>query len=383
MRVLIIFSLFSLVNVFAENIECSLTGYDNGLRNKTFSRFQEASLLSENKLKFYAKERLHLNNVVYPKLKECFTHLIKENYTDYSEFKRPRNLFFKFKNNYTINFAFWLERFLERPKHYWDGAYFSINTFVEKSEKNFLNNKVAQPVKVYRVEDNNTLIPVVAVNGHYDSVLERYFSLKGTGFYHTKQKFLFVMKSEEKNYVYGMSLQFFRKPHNKERFKKLDKQGKYLSHNATSWACTEDTHTNLVWENKSNQKGVHFIANKYEWGAWDELVNSSNKEKFCGFDDWRVPNNGELYSLTDNTLLFSRKNRQEDLLGDFFNFPSGYMWSKTSTFLKKHKKAYKVRFKYESDVSLRDLTQDVFTVLVRGEEKIFPIDGFSLTKKFH
>jgi len=94
-------------------------------------------------------------------------------------------------------------------------------------------------------------------------------------------------------------------------FTKLDSDGQELVASATSWSCVRDNTTGLVWENKSDDEGIHDKDNHYTWGgktdvsngiggvfeSWDILINDSNDEALCGFSDWRVPDLYELESI--------------------------------------------------------------------------------------
>ncbi len=97
-------------------------------------------------------------------------------------------------------------------------------------------------------------------------------------------------------------------------FTKLDINGTPLPATATQWSCVRDNHTGLVWEVKTIDGSIHDKQNTYRWGGltalgnrntggyyndWDELVNGSNDEHLCGKTGWRVPNNTELFSLTN------------------------------------------------------------------------------------
>lgn len=89
-------------------------------------------------------------------------------------------------------------------------------------------------------------------------------------------------------------------------------------------SCLRDTQTGLVWELKSNQEGLHDWRNTYSWfnptqahheldyrgtadagsctgsqcDTWN-LVATVNDEKYCGFDDWRMPSKDEIFSISD------------------------------------------------------------------------------------
>ncbi len=102
-------------------------------------------------------------------------------------------------------------------------------------------------------------------------------------------------------------------------FTKLDASGTPLvdqsvDYATTPWACVQDNVTGLVWEVKTTDGGIHDKNNSYRWGGithqgsnfgfynndWDVLVNGTNLENLCGFNDWRVPNSTELMSIIDN-----------------------------------------------------------------------------------
>jgi predicted lipoprotein with Yx(FWY)xxD motif len=84
------------------------------------------------------------------------------------------------------------------------------------------------------------------------------------------------------------------------------------------WTCVRDNHTGLVWEVKTDDGGIHDKDNKYRWGGktakgnglgtyypdWDVLVNGSNADYFCGYNDWRVPTLKELHSVIDYSKNF-------------------------------------------------------------------------------
>lgn len=94
-------------------------------------------------------------------------------------------------------------------------------------------------------------------------------------------------------------------------FTLLDKAGKPTSLNAR---CVTIPNSDLSWELKTNNGGVHDKDNVYRWGGsgaentgtiffddWNSLLNATNAEKLCGFNDWRVPTIDELKTLVTNT----------------------------------------------------------------------------------
>ena len=94
-------------------------------------------------------------------------------------------------------------------------------------------------------------------------------------------------------------------------YTKLDVDGNVLLASANDWSCVRDNFTGLVWEAKTDDGGIHDKANTYRWGGithqgsfgtefyddWDDLVNGSNNENLCGFNDWQVPDKQQLSNL--------------------------------------------------------------------------------------
>ena len=107
------------------------------------------------------------------------------------------------------------------------------------------------------------------------------------------------------------------------RFQLLDVAG-MSARSSDADACVTDTATGLVWERKSDVQGLHDWRNTYSWYAPDEphdeldyrgtqaagdcdgsrcdthdVVRMVNEERYCGFDDWRIPLRDELFSISD------------------------------------------------------------------------------------
>lgn len=91
----------------------------------------------------------------------------------------------------------------------------------------------------------------------------------------------------------------------------LDAKGKIVTANAR---CARTQNSDLIWELKTDDGGIHDKDNVYRWGGsgaektgtiffddWNSLLNATNTEKLCGFDDWRVPTIDELKTLVTNT----------------------------------------------------------------------------------
>lgn len=76
-----------------------------------------------------------------------------------------------------------------------------------------------------------------------------------------------------------------------------------------------DTKTNLIWQDDSNAK----IIKK----TWNESINYCESLTLGIYDDWRLPNFNELYSLTD-----IKKNNPA--ISSTFNNINTYYWSSTT-----------------------------------------------------
>lgn len=80
-------------------------------------------------------------------------------------------------------------------------------------------------------------------------------------------------------------------PADRGRFLRLDGRGFAMKFNTTGWSCFRDTQTNLIWGRKDE------IVNASDWPSASQQVNTSNSEKVCGFESWRLPTRSELTSL--------------------------------------------------------------------------------------
>lgn len=120
-------------------------------------------------------------------------------------------------------------------------------------------------------------------------------------------------------------------------FTKLDMSGNPLPASAIRWSCVRDNVTGLIWEVKTDDGGIHDKDITYRWGGitrqgnygtelyyddWDDLVNGSNTENLCGFNDWRVPTTQELMSIVDNSRYYPSIDTNY-----FPNTMSSHFWS--------------------------------------------------------
>jgi protocatechuate 3,4-dioxygenase beta subunit len=107
---------------------------------------------------------------------------------------------------------------------------------------------------------------------------------------------------------------------NPPSYNKLDANGTALPNSATTWATVKDNVTGLIWENKTDDGGIHDKDNTYTWcdtnpvtnggnqgtcgdGAaptdTEAFIKSLNDAHFGGFSDWRMPVIMELSSLAN------------------------------------------------------------------------------------
>ncbi len=100
------------------------------------------------------------------------------------------------------------------------------------------------------------------------------------------------------------------------RFVKIRADGKKIGIWKGPWQCVLDRETNLIWEVKGYNQNMHSTECSFSWfdGALGlpkggncytadthsdtkELVDFFNRNRVCGFDNWRVPTLKELQSL--------------------------------------------------------------------------------------
>lgn len=132
--------------------------------------------------------------------------------------------------------------------------------------------------------------------------------------------------------------------HNGFSFTKISSTGNALPANATNWNCVQDNVTGLMWENKTDDGGLHDKDWSYSWYEPDNskngggyagrqnhgscgntsgcdtyaYVNAVNAVGWCGFKDWRIPTVDELSGLGGDPVFFQNA-----------PLPTSWIWSST------------------------------------------------------
>ncbi len=126
--------------------------------------------------------------------------------------------------------------------------------------------------------------------------------------------------------------------------------------------CVFDQTTKLLWQTKTRDAGLHQASNTYSWfdpneanGELDyrgledggnctgskcdtwHYVQAVNREGLCGYDDWRMPNKDEIYSISDirrmktppttDTRFFPLTEPAEYWTGNDYNFQYDTAWA--------------------------------------------------------
>ena len=83
--------------------------------------------------------------------------------------------------------------------------------------------------------------------------------------------------------------------------------GGALSYRDNGDGTITDLNTQLMWEKKSRDGGLHDVGLAFAWSSaftetlwdWVAQVNAENGVGFAGYNDWRIPNEKELQSIVD------------------------------------------------------------------------------------
>jgi len=120
------------------------------------------------------------------------------------------------------------------------------------------------------------------------------------------------------NKIYSLLLLFFLSLTVSAKLIKVSNTGAQIQESSTSWACVTDDKTGLMWEIKTNSKGLQDTSNTFTWfdgesGVengeysrnchWGQQCNTQkyivelNKLNLCQSANWRLPTTSELRSL--------------------------------------------------------------------------------------
>ncbi len=126
--------------------------------------------------------------------------------------------------------------------------------------------------------------------------------------------------------------------------------------------CVSDEATGLLWQTKTEQPGLHNVANTYSWfhpgeengeldyrgvedgGSCDgslcdtwNYIQAVNDAGLCGFNDWRIPEKNELNSISDirrshspptiDTAFFPLTRADEYWTGNDYSFQHESAWA--------------------------------------------------------
>jgi len=132
-----------------------------------------------------------------------------------------------------------------------------------------------------------------------------------------------------------------------DTYTKISSTGAVLPDSATEWSCVKQNATNLVWEAKTNDGGLHDKSNSYSWYNSNSSVNGGDvgtenggrctdsgncdTEKFvqqvnirglCGSNNWRMPTKDELKLLVYCSNGPSSPLEDDTLCNDGFSEPT-------------------------------------------------------------
>jgi Protein of unknown function (DUF1566) len=169
---------------------------------------------------------------------------------------------------------------------------------------------------------------------------------------------------------------------NPPSYTKLDNNGIALPNSAITWAMVKDNVTGLIWENKTDDGGIHDKDNTYTWCDTNSETNGGNPgvcggggtptdteafiqalnaAKYGGYSNWRVPTVKELRSIVD----FSQTNPSIDTTFFPGTVSSDY-WS-SSTYAFYRDLAWIVQFN-DDQFGYENKSHSYYVRAVRGEQ---------------
>jgi hypothetical protein len=166
-------------------------------------------------------------------------------------------------------------------------------------------------------------------------------------------------------------------------FLKISNEAEILELESSEWSCVLDNKSSLVWEVKSENKGIQYALNTYTWfdGVsgrengifskncyWGKSCNTQsyiediNEAELCTYSDWRLPTRDELKSIVDYY-------GDGDILIDSLLFPNTQMDTYWTSMSAKNNPslAYEIPFFFGGSI-VRDKTIDTFVRLVRSAD---------------
>jgi hypothetical protein len=137
------------------------------------------------------------------------------------------------------------------------------------------------------------------------------------------------------------------------RYVKISHAGGEVNKSGNGWDCVEDKNSGLVWEKKTQDRGLRDAGNFYSWynpagsatgvnaGVPDNgkcrggvdcdtnaYVQAVNNMKLCGYSDWRLPTRAELATL----VQFNGKQSGKGMIDSryFPSAPTDWYWTADS-----------------------------------------------------
>ena len=174
------------------------------------------------------------------------------------------------------------------------------------------------------------------------------------------------------------------------RFSKLDRSGNLLPPEADSWSCVFGAETQLVWEVKTADSGVHNEKNRFVWfdpavsndvfsgdsvsentcTFFDEstatycntyrLTVEVDRAKLCGFSSWRLPSADEF-----DSIIVGRGTATVVDSNFFPNIQREYYWT-SEPVAYDDRSAWAVLFRYRAPKNDMEKDIPVYARLVAG-----------------